>query len=103
MSIYRFPNGVDLFIHSSVCGLPENSGLHLIPISERVFQKDNFLAGLRAALLMRCYRMITILQKRHEWTEDAPARWMIILKVACLIRRNAADIAGRSEKNRWKD
>lgn len=95
MSIYRFPNGVDLFLRCSVCGLPENSGLHLIPISEWV--------GLRATLLMRCYRMITILQKRHEWTEDTPARWMIILKVACLIRRNAADIAGRSEKNRWKD
>lgn len=101
--IYRFRKGVDLFLHSPSCGLAENPGLHLIPISEWVFQEDNFLAGLFAAPLMRRYRMITILQERHEWTEDAPARWMIILKVACLIRRNAADIAGRSEKNRWID
>lgn len=80
-----------------------NPGLHLIPTSEWLFQADNVLAGLLAALLMRRYRTITILQERDEWTEDAAARWMIILKVACLIRRNAADTAGRSEKNRWID
>lgn len=98
--IYRFPNGLDLFLHPPSCGLPENPGLGLIPTSEYVFQEE---AGLPAAPLMRRYRTITVLQGRHEWTEEAPVRRMITLRAACLIRRNAADIAGRSEKNRWID
>lgn len=94
--IYRFGNGVDLSLRSPWCGLPEDPGLHLISISGGV-------SGLLAALLMRSCRTTTILHERHEWTEDAPARWMIILKVACLIRRNAADMVERRGKNRRID
>lgn len=38
--IFRSENGVDL--SPPLSGLPENPGIRLIPISEGVFQEDNF-------------------------------------------------------------